>query len=389
MIRRTLALAVSAVLVFTTVGPAFADQPPVPPGYRPPADSDEAGLWMQSDEAERRIQTLPQLVRDEALNAYVKGLVCKLAGDYCRDIRVYILDVPMFNASMAPNGMLILYTGTLLRCDNEAQLAFVLAHEIAHFKKRHALDQWRNAINTSGAIAVLAVVSAGAGVFGLIGLMAELGAAAGFVSYSRDQEREADAVGFDIATAQDYDPHEAAALWTDLSAEDAADPAVRNRSTFLSSHPQSKERMQTMLAKADVLASTAKDWKTDPDDLNHATEPYRAQWYAEVMEFENSNALLTVLNRKIARAPHSGELQYFLAEAYRRRNEGGDIEKSRQAYQTAIDDGNGPVAAYKGLGIVAMKAGDKTAARSAFDQYLALSPQANDRAMIEYYCSRL
>jgi predicted Zn-dependent protease len=230
----------SAVLTFTTVTPAFAEQPPVPPGYRPAPDSDEAGLWMQGDEAERRIQTLPQLVRDKALNEYVKKLVCKLAGDYCGDIRVYILDVPLFNASMAPNGMMIVYTGTLLRCDNEAQLAFVLAHEIAHFKKRHGLDQWHNAVNTTGAMAVLGVVSAGAGVFGLIGLLAEMGMAAGFTSYTRDQEREADAIGFDLATANGYDPRQAALLWTNITTEDEADPAIRNRNTFLSSHPQSK-----------------------------------------------------------------------------------------------------------------------------------------------------
>lgn len=387
--RRALALAMSAVLVFTATVPAFADQPPVPPGYKPAPDTDEAGLWMQGDEAERKIQSLPQLVRDEGLNTYVKKLVCKLAGDYCNDIRVYILDVPMFNASMAPNGMMILYTGTLLRCDNEAQLSFVLAHEIAHFRKRHGLDQWRSAVNTAGAMGVIGLISAGAGVFGLIGVLVQLGAAAGFVSYTRDQEREADAMGFDIATAKGYDPREAATLWTNLATEDAADATVRDRSTFLSSHPQSKERMETMEAKAASLAATAKDWNTDPEDLSSATAPYRAQWYQQVMEFEDSNALLTVLNRKIARDPNSGELRYFLAEAYRRRNKDGDVAKARESYQAAIDDGNAPVAAYKGLGIAAMKAGDKPAAHAAFDKYLALAPQADDRSMIEYYCSRL
>ena len=51
-------------------------------------------------------------VRDPALNAYVKNVACRAAEAYCKDLRVYIMNVPAFNASMAPNGMMIVWTGS-------------------------------------------------------------------------------------------------------------------------------------------------------------------------------------------------------------------------------------------------------------------------------------
>ena len=68
-----------------------AAEPP-PPNYRPAITTDEGGLWAVFDNAEKEIQTSPLVVKDEALNAYVKNLVCELAGPQCPSLRVYILD---------------------------------------------------------------------------------------------------------------------------------------------------------------------------------------------------------------------------------------------------------------------------------------------------------
>ena len=96
------------------------------PGERPPENTDEAGLWTALDEAEFSLQRSPLRIHDPALNAYVKKMVCDLAGEYCKDIRVYIIRRPYFNASMAPNGVMQIWTGALLRSENEAQIAAAL-----------------------------------------------------------------------------------------------------------------------------------------------------------------------------------------------------------------------------------------------------------------------
>ncbi|MCY7354402.1 MAG: M48 family metalloprotease, partial [Lysobacter sp.] len=122
-----------AIAALAFVLASCASQAPIrenAPGSTPIAGTDEDELWYAMERAERELQRSPLRVRDPALNNYVRRTVCKSAGDYCRDLRVYIMDVPQFNASMAPNGMMLVWTGALLRARDEAEIAFVLAHEM-------------------------------------------------------------------------------------------------------------------------------------------------------------------------------------------------------------------------------------------------------------------
>ncbi|WP_333999038.1 hypothetical protein [Sphingomonas aurantiaca] len=87
-----------------------------------PTTVDERGVWMEADEDERRLRESPSVIRDPALNAYVRGVLCRTVGDdRCRSVRIYIERVPAFNASMAPNGTMIVWSGLLLRVRNEAE----------------------------------------------------------------------------------------------------------------------------------------------------------------------------------------------------------------------------------------------------------------------------
>ena len=53
--------------------------------------------------------------------------------------------MPQFNAMMAPNGMMLVWSGLLLRVENEAQLAAILGHELGHYLERHSVEQLRAA----------------------------------------------------------------------------------------------------------------------------------------------------------------------------------------------------------------------------------------------------
>src|SRR5262249_44749862 len=190
---------------------------------------------------EALIKTSPNVVRDEKLNAYVSGVICKLAGEYCPSIRVYIIDTPDWNASAAPNGMVQVNTGMLLQVKNEAQMAFVLGHEITHYVHRHSLEKSRKVVNTAGFLKVfgLAMAGVGAGVGadprGAISLGNMLGLYS-VTAFSRDEERDADDGGFKRATALGYSPTEAASIWVNMVAEYKADPNFSRSATF-SSHP--------------------------------------------------------------------------------------------------------------------------------------------------------
>jgi hypothetical protein len=196
----------------------------------PPAalNTDEAGLWMIFEQAERDIRRSPLLIKDPALNACARRRL-QDRGPRCGEIRIYILDIPMFNASMAPNGMMHVWSGLLLRAENEAQLAFVLGHELKHYTAKHSLERWRSLRDTANALAFFSLIAAGAGV-GFVGTLAQLAALGSLFSYNRDQEREADAGGLEALSASGYDVRAGAAIWAALMEEQKANKDRRSPS---------------------------------------------------------------------------------------------------------------------------------------------------------------
>jgi len=190
----------------------------IKPGDKPELKTTEAGLWMQMDQVEQKVKKSGKLVTDKKLNSYIQNLVCELAGDYCSDIRVYILNVPHFNASMYPNGMMQVWTGTLLRTQNESQLVAILGHEITHYIKQHSLKRFVDVKNKTNFLSIFNVALAGTGaVYGIdtrgLSDLAGLGVMSTISAYSRDHEREADAGGLDLMMKLDYAAEGAPEIW--------------------------------------------------------------------------------------------------------------------------------------------------------------------------------
>jgi predicted Zn-dependent protease len=358
-----------------------------PPGYTPEMSSDEAGIWMQVDKQEAQIKTSPQLVRDEKLNAYVSGLVCKLAGEYCPSIRVYILDVPEFNAFAMPNGAVVVFTGLLLETENEAQLAFVLGHEITHYLHRHSLEHLRVAVNTTGFLAVFGIAAAGAGI-GLLGSLANAVGVGKLYANSRDEERDADDYGFKIGMQYGYAPGQAPAIWRNVADEESADPN-HSQGLFLADHPATKERMATLQKAADAANATRSDWVVNEDTFHAATAPFIAQWLADELAKGKLEQSVVRFRRLAANAPSRGLYQYALGEAYRRRNKPSDAAAAATAYRGALTCADAPAEAWRGLGLLAMKSGDNAAAKENFTQYRVKAPDAGDKAMIDFYLTQL
>ena len=377
----SIALAVLVSAGTTARATEAADSGP-PIGYTPDPTTDEAGLWMQADKAERDVQTSPLLVRDPALNDYVRSIVCKLASTRCAGFRIYIVEIPMANAYAMPNGAIVVWTGLLLRMQNEAQLAFVLGHEMTHYFRRHSLERFESIRDTMNTVAFTELA-------GLFALPIELVAGGALVSYTRDQEREADAGGFDLATAAGYDPAQAAAVWKLMAAEDKADPNRPGGGIFGRDHPSSDERLATLAARGNEIESSRKDWVVDATPYRSEMISYRTQWLADEIARGNAWESVVLLESMTADEPNSGILDYYLGEAYRRRGTDGDSARALTAYAKAIACPDAPAVTWRDRGLLAMKDGDKTEARTDFASYLAKAPSADDREMIRYYVQQL
>jgi len=385
------ALALSAALLLTVAGglPAHADDAigPAQPGARPAPGSDEAELWYAMDRSEQELRKSPQLVRDPALNAYVHDIACKITGPYCQDLRVYVVDQPYFNASMAPNGALIIWTGALLRMQNEADLALVLGHEFGHYRERHTLQQWRKLKKSSGFLSAFSVLTYGVG-FGLTGMVADLVGAASLLKFGREKEREADRIGFAQLVAQGYDPNSGVHLWEAMLREENARDYGKPMPVF-ASHPQTRERLEDLRAAAAAIAHPGTELGLDR--YRAATAPFHKHWLDGELSRRMYNTSVQVIGdlRQTCPPDEKGLYTFYLGEAHHRRNKDDDRQQADALYAEAVTEPGAPPEAWREHGLALRAAGDKPDAVVALQRYLDLAPNADDRAFVLSYIDEL
>ena len=339
---------------------------------RPDSSGDEGGLWAMMDREETRLRRSPFRLRDAELDKYLAGIACQLGAQHCPDIRVYTMRTPYFNASMAPNGMMQLWTGMLLRMENEAQLAAIVAHEIGHYVQRHSLDQQRDA----KARAAFATAMAAAGWVGLVGTLLAVG---GAYAFSRDQERDADRISVVLMRNNGYDTREAPKVWANLLDELKANPDNDPTldSVLFATHPPSKERqleLQRLAAQAGGRIAT--------EEYLARLAPLRFGLLEDEIKRGRPAESKVLLDRLLANEPDSAELLYFRGEALRHRDAAGDQALALADYDAAVRTGRPPPLTYRSLGMLRQTMNQPDAAREAWQQYLRAAPEAPDAALI-------
>ena len=127
------------------------------------------------------------------------------------------------NAWCMPGGKIVVYEGILPVTQDEASLAIVLGHEIAHAVAKHSAERLSNEYKNQYGTAILGAVVQGAGVSEgtqqLIALGQQLGGALWTSGFSRKQESEADHMGLVFAAMAGYDPSVALSFWQRMAAQ--------------------------------------------------------------------------------------------------------------------------------------------------------------------------
>lgn len=359
---------------------------PLKPGEKPAPGSTEAELWYGMDQAEKQIRDSPLRVTDPELNRYVQDVLCKVTADYCEDLRLYIIDVPVFNASMAPNGVVLVFSGALLRMQDEAELALVLGHEFAHYRQRHSLQSWDKAKDTTAFLATFGVLTWVGGA-GLAGGIAQLAGLANMMQFSRDNEREADMIGFDIATRLGYDPQAGVRVWTRMQNEEKSNVRAKHSPVF-ASHPKTAERLEDMTAAA---AAYRGEFKTNQQQFDAATEPYLQKWLEAELSRRMYDTSIQVIRdlRAGARPELEGIYDFYQGEALRRRNKGDDRTQAEALYVRAVGNAHAPAEAWREYGFALERNGQPADALRNLRIYLTKKPDADDRLFIEQDIARL
>lgn len=196
---------------------------------------------------------LPEYLDDPETIDYINRLGYQLvAVSAARSIEFefFVLRDPTFNAFALPGGFIAVHTATILMAQNESELASVLAHEIGHVQQRHlarsiARQRESTMIALGSLLAALVAARTGQGQGAQAALMVGQAAALSReLSFSRNDEREADRVGFQILTDAGFDPQGMVDMFSIMQQGTRAYASLAP--AYLRTHPMDEERIADM-----------------------------------------------------------------------------------------------------------------------------------------------
>jgi beta-barrel assembly-enhancing protease len=346
----------------------------------------------------------------EPLRLYVRDVQCRVLPDHCGDVRVQVFRRAAFNATVMPNGYTEVWSGLLLRLQNEAQLAFVLGHEGAHYTGNHSLRQWESMKRMQGALLALTIVAGAAASYDAsfadygsyvdaLQTAAYLGALAGLFAYSREFEEEADRVGQQVMANAGYDPREAERVWAAVKAFNAASDNERVRrseswGSVFRTHPLTAARLASLQATAPQLEIALRGpdvpatGEVALDRYRAMIRPYLGGWLRDELRRRDFGATLALLGH-LKQGGDPGVLAYYEGEVYRLRRGSDDQARARDAYQKAASYPDAPAETWRELGSILARESDRAGALAAYEQYLVRAPEASDRQLIQRQVERL
>ena len=194
------------------------------------------------------------------LNTIDARFVAQIPGQNRKNFKLHLYRDDSINAFCLPNGSIYVNTGLLEQIKSDDVLAFILGHEIAHYVSRHGNESSTKCImtmagNTVAANEVYKYWSQGKVKRGALLAIGYFGASklAFMLPFSREMEKEADTLGIRYMARAGYDPAGAIKFFRML--DDGTDSG---RSSFLSTHPTDKKRMERMQKEYQKLKTGTK-----------------------------------------------------------------------------------------------------------------------------------
>ncbi len=200
--------------------------------------------------------------QDKALNEYLENTGKQLAAISHRPGMPYsfhVVNATYVNAYAFPGGSIAATRGILLNLDDEAELASLLGHEIGHVNARHTAEQMSKGVLAQAVLTGISIYAGyqAPGYDQLISQLGMLGAGALLASYSRDNEREADALGMGYMVRAGYGTDGFIGLMDMLNT--MSKHKMNSFELLFATHPMSDERYQTAVKTAQTQYAFAKN----------------------------------------------------------------------------------------------------------------------------------
>jgi predicted Zn-dependent protease len=251
-----------AVTVLLMIAPLLAERTKLKPGFNLfSADQDVQIGREVSKDAERQLKIL----NNRDVSGYLSTLGRRLSSNAPGERYPYefkVIDDKAINAFALPGGFLYINRGIFETADTEAQLAGVVAHEIAHVSLRHGTNQMSKAQAAQAPLALLGGLVGGDSIGGVLAqLGASFAANSVLLKFSRDGERQADLMGAQILYDSNYDPRAMSQFFQKLEGSSGS-----RGSEFFSSHPNPGNRAGSVAEEVRKLGG-ARNFRNDSADF--------------------------------------------------------------------------------------------------------------------------
>ncbi len=232
------------------------------------------------------VEQTARLVQDPIINEYVNRIGQNLVrnSDAKVPFTIKVIDSDEINAFALPGGFFYVNSGLILAADEEAELAGVMAHEIAHVAARHQMQQMTRLQYANMATIPLIFVGSW-GIYEAASLAINLALPITFMKFSRNFEAEADYLGVQYMYKSGYDPQAFISFFEKIEAKEKKQPGTLAK--VFASHPPTPER----------VARTEQEIKR--------ILPTQPQYVVTTSEFDSIKARLASLQNRKKVVPNS------------------------------------------------------------------------------------
>jgi len=315
-------------------GPAIAIPAPPPPLLRAPVEKLEkiktggkydvtkigdrgigSGFDLYSLERERamgrqmaaQVESSARLFTDPVVNEYVNrvGQTIVRNSDAKVPFTIKLIDDDQVNAFALPGGYFFVNTGLILAAENEAELAGVMAHEIAHVAARHATKTATKAqiLNLVSIPLIFVGGPAGFAVRQVMGIAVPMS----FLKFSRNEEREADLLGIEYEYAAGYDPTEFVHFFETLKAQEKKEK--HGKLAFIAkafaTHPMTSDRIKRAQHEIETMLPPKREYIVDTSEF--AAVKARLAMLENQTKIDSGNADRPTLRRREPESKTGGD----------------------------------------------------------------------------------
>jgi predicted Zn-dependent protease len=208
--------------------------------------------WEMGRQLERDVAQQVDVLNDATLTNYVNRIgqrIVAQTGLSGRPWRFHVVNDDAINAFNVPGGLVYVNTGLIAAADNTAELAGVIAHEVAHGAARHGTERMTQAYGLNVAAAMLLGQEPGLGAQ----IATQIAGGGAIAKFSRDDEREADRLGVRYMARAGYNPEGMATMFQKLMADRQRRPGAVEQ--FFSTHPLTEDRVADVRREARKYSS--------------------------------------------------------------------------------------------------------------------------------------